>query len=417
MKKLLFAMVFLAVSGVVAWQVYVRLTEEKKDPSQRRGGGETVAVELAPVRTAAVRDVMEFTGTLEARSRFTVSPKVGGRLKKLHADIGMQVENGKLIAEIDDEEYLLRVAQAEAELEVAQANVDESSSALDTARREFERIEALQAKKIASESELDAASAQYKARAAKDKVARAQVTQRKAALDAERVRLSDTKIKSIWESGDDGLRVVGERFIHEGAMIVPNSPLVSIIDIRIILAVVFAAERNYPLFKPGLKTTVYTDAFPGRPFEGKVARVSPVLQENTRKARVELEIPNPDLLLKPGMFVRAEVEIASRENATVVPVASVVRRDGKEGVFLADMENKKAAFVALNLGIRQQDVVEVLSPPVSGMVVVLGQHLLRDGSTIMLPGRNGKDSGDRKPGPGGGGPPGRGPRGGGGGGR
>jgi multidrug efflux pump subunit AcrA (membrane-fusion protein) len=88
--------------------------------------------------------------------------------------------------------------------------------------------------------------------------------------------------------------------------------------------------------------------------------------------------------LKPGMFVRVRIQFDERENATVVPATSLVKRNGAQGVFLADLSEKKARFVPVTVGITGGGEVEVLDPPISGSIVALGQHLLEDGASIIV---------------------------------
>ncbi len=113
---------------------------------------------------------------------------------------------------------------------------------------------------------------------------------------------------------------------------------------------------------------------------------SPLLKETSRQARAEIEISNPDILLKPGMFVRVRIEFDRHDNATVIPVSSLVNRDGRQGVFLADPKEMKAVFVPVTVGLVSGDLAEILDPPLTGSIVTMGQHLLEDGGSIILPG-------------------------------
>ncbi len=210
------------------------------------------------------------------------------------------------------------------------------------------------------------------------------MAQKEAALRAVEVRLSYSKIQASWEDGDEQ-RIVGERFVDEGAMLKANDPIVSILDIHSLTAVIHVIERDYSKVRPGQETIVTTDAFPGKSFTGRVVRVAPLLKETSREARVEIEIPNPDGDLKPGMFVRVEIEFEKRSEATVVPPSALVKRNSSQGVFLADTENMKARFVPITLGIVNGELAEVIRPALSGQVVVLGHHLLEDGGAIILP--------------------------------
>jgi RND family efflux transporter MFP subunit len=369
--------------SLLGWQIYQKLQIAGTGQVRNRRAV-AVPVETARIKQTTIRDVGAFTGTLSPRSQFIVAPKIAGQLEKLYVDIGETVKNNQLIAVLDDDEYVQQVDQARAELEVARAVIEESRSALNIAKRELERARALRQKKIASESELDSAEAQFKAQSAKYKVAMAQLAQRAAALEAARVRLSYTKIDVSYDGGG-GHWVVGERFVDEGAMLAPNASIVSVLDIASMVAVVFVVERDYSKVHVSQEALVTTDAFPQKRFYGKIVRVAPLLKETSRQARIEIDIPNPEAMLKPGMFVRVEIEFGRHEATTVIPQNALVKRDSQQGVFLVDSQNMTARFVPVTLGIVNADLVEVVRPPLSGVVVTLGSHLLEDGSAILLP--------------------------------
>ncbi len=383
MKKVIALVLILAVAGLIGWRVHKKLSASAKGFDRRRGSA-AVAVEVTPVQKSTIRDVGVFTGTLLPKSQFIVAPKITGRLERLLVHIGDRVKRGDPIALLDDDEYFQQVEQARAELEVASANVEDCLSALNVAEREFDRVRTLREKKIASESELDIAQARYNAQEAKYRVALAQVAEKEAALNAAQVRFSYTQIQALWEDGDE-LRVVGERFVDEGEMLKPNAPIVSILEINPLTAVIHVIERDYSQVQVGQEAVMTTDAVPDTTFKGKIVRVAPLLRETSRQARVEIEVPNPEGLLKPGMFIRAEIEFARHENATVVPVAALVKRGGLQGVFLADREKMKAHFVPVRLGIINIAQAEVVEPLLTGAVVTMGQHLLEDRSSIILP--------------------------------
>jgi len=385
MKKFFIAVIILTGLGFLGWQIYQKVTDSRKDfVRQRRNAA--VAVEVVPVQKAPIREIGSYTGSLYPLTEFVLAPKIAGRLEKIFVDIGDTVKGGQLVAVLDDDEYRQEVSQVQAELEVARANLQERQNTLENAKREQERTIALRKKKIASESELDAADSEYKIQKAKLRVAIAQVSQQEAALKMANVRLSYTRIK-VAENNRSEYRVVGERFVDEGAMISPNKPIVSILDIGKLIAVIYVIERDYPKIQPELEAVVSTDAYSGRTFSGKVTRIAPVLKEKSREARVEIEIPNKQGLLKPGMFVRVQIQFGQRENATVVPAAALVKRNGTQGVFMADVQEKKARFVPVTIGIVNGTRAEVLDPAITGAVVTLGHHLLEDGAAIILPDR------------------------------
>lgn len=385
MKKYFAAIVILAGLGFLGWQIYQKASDSGKG-FERQRQNVPVAVEVVLVKKASIREVGKFTGSLYPFSEFILAPKISGRLEKILVNIGDTVKGGQLVAVLDDDEYLQQVSLARAELEVARANLQERKSTIENAKREYERTVALRKKKIASESQLDAAESEFKTKQAKLKVAIAQVSQKEAALNIAKVRLSYARIK-VTKNNNSGYKVVGERFVDEGAMLAPNTPIVSIIDIEKLIAAIHVIGRDYPKIQAGQEAVISTDAFSGYTFKGKVIRIAPILKEKSREARVEIEIPNVQKLLKPGMFVRVQIQFDEHENATVVPAAALVKRNGIQGVFIADLQGKKARFVPVIVGILNSAQAEVLNPPITGVVVTLGHHLLEEGSSIILPGK------------------------------
>ena len=383
MNKFILAVLAFTVVAVAAWQAYQRISSSAQKRS-RAVGGIAVAVETQPIRKGVIGDMSVFSGSLVPKSQFVVAPKVTGWLRELLVNVGDTVRQKQVIAILDDEEFTQQVEQARAELQVAKANAENCSSDLDLAQREYERAEALREKQIASASELDESKASLNACQMRLKVSLAQVAQKEAALKAADLRLSYTRVQAFWENGDE-TRAVGERFVDEGALLQVNQPIVSILENNPLTAVVYVVERDYPKVKVGQHAVVSTDAYPDRTFAGSIMRIAPLLKESSRQARVEMEIPNSDHLLKPGMFVRAQVEFASHDNATLIPLAALVRRNDKQGVFIAEPNTHKARFVPVTVGIIDGELVEVLEPEISGLVVTMGNHLLEDGSDITLP--------------------------------
>lgn len=452
MKKAFGLLVLLAAAGALGWQVYRKVSAAQKE-RRRPPGRVAVAVEIARIRRTTIRNIERFTGTLQARSQFYIAPKVGGRLEKLLVDVADSVKRGDLVAVLEAEEHVQdvdqaqaavevakanaeeihlvaavdgheraqKVAQCRAELGIAKANVAESESTLNVAKREFERAQTLRGKTILSESELDAAEARYKvaqakqqvalaqvaekeaalkaaevwlsvtqksARAAELKLAKAQVAQKEAALKAAKARLAYTQIKVSWDDGAEE-RLIAERFVDVGAMLKANEPIASVIDIKALKAVVHVTERDYGKVRADQAVDLTTDAMAGRTFPGRIVRVAPLLKEASRQARVEIEVANPEGVLKPGMFIRARINLGTREGAAVVPRSAIVRRNGRRGVFVADKKALTAHFVAVTPGFVEGDLIELVDPPkalANAWVVTLGHHLLEDGAAISLPG-------------------------------
>jgi len=366
----------------LVWQIIARLPGGGQQGGPR---GAAVAVEIAAVERGGIRDIGTFSGTLIPKSYFTIVPKISGRIKELYVDIGDRLTRGELVAVLEDEEYQQQVIQAGADLGVAQANLDEARSAKEMAQKEFDRAKALHAKGILSDAEIEAAQSAFSTRDARYKVTVAQIANQQAALETAKVRLSYTRIRAAWETGGD-VRYVGERFVNPGAMLSSNTAILSVIELHPITAVIHVTEKDYFRLKTEQLVVITSSAFAGREFQGRVSRVAPLLKETSREARVEIGVDNADGTLKPGMFVNARIEFANKTGATIVPTSALVNRGALQGLFLADLEAKKAVFQPATVGIVEGDRAEIIEPAqLAGYVVTLGHHLLENGTALILP--------------------------------
>jgi len=394
MKKALVILVAVAFLAALGWKIRREMSGKPEDGMRKAMRPVPVAVE--PVRRQTVRNVAEFTGSLLPRAQFVVAPKVQGRLEQLRVNMGDSVTNGQLVAVLDGAEYAQLVAQAKADLEVSRATLAERRSALAMARREYERARQLREQKVTSDAQLDEAEARWKAAQAVLDVAEAQIRRNEAALKAAEIRLSYTLVSAAWEDGEGNARKIAERFVDEGALLKPNDAIVSVVDLSVVKAEVFVIERDFPLVAVGQDAAIATDAYPGRSFPGRIARRAPVLREESRQARIEIEVPNPDGMLAPGMFVKVFVKLEEHAGATVVPASAVVKRGGVAGVF--QPAGSTARFVPVRPGIVEGACVEIESPPLEGSVITIGNHLLEDGMAVALPAVSGNQAGSGTPG-------------------
>jgi RND family efflux transporter MFP subunit len=372
----------LAVGALVAQRLLAAPTE-----AQQARAPLAAPVEVAPVERGPIEIRRVFSGSLAPTERTTIAPKVAGRIISLPVDLADTVERGQVVARLDDAEFEQVAAQAEAELAVAKAGLVEATNGADIAKRELDRVTALHERGIASDSQLDTARAQHLSAESAVAVARAQVTRAEAALETARIRLGYSTIRAEWEGGSD-TRIVSERYVEEGETVSANTALLSIIKLDPIEAVIFATERDYALLSPDQPVTLTTDAYPGRRWEGRVARVSPIFREGSRQARIEVVADNDDGLLKPGMFVRVEAILGRQEEATIVPVEALAERDGRTVLFLLDPDESVVRMTPVEVGIREGGRVQILTEGISGTVVTLGQQLVSDGSAVTIPERN-----------------------------
>ncbi|KAA3632442.1 MAG: efflux RND transporter periplasmic adaptor subunit [Proteobacteria bacterium] len=375
--------VALSVAGIVGWQVYERLQQIGIEGPRRENVMRKIPIEAEPVTRGPIERLRSFTGTLDAFAEFVVAPKVSGRVEEITVDLSDTVTRGQVVARMDNGEYVQALTQAEADLAVARANLAEAESLMQISERELARIETLRQRGVSSESERDAAKANELARAAHVEVTRAQVTRARAAVETARIRLGYSEVTAGWRGGSDS-RVVAERYVDEGDTVAANAPLLRIVELDPIVAVFYVTERDYGLLAVGQAVTLRTDAYPGETFAGEIARISPVFRENARQARVEMRADNPDIRLKPGMFVRASVRLERVADAVIVPERALTVRDGREGVFTVAADGATVIWRPVETGIREGDRVEVKGAALDGLVVTLGQQLLSDGAEVSV---------------------------------
>lgn len=383
--KILLTLVVLLGGGVLAVLIRDRLREQGSEPDR-------VEVHLpAPVEVASLSrgELVQrriISGTLEASAEFMVAPKVSGRVVLLNVDISDRIALGQTVARLDDAEHQQAVAQAEADLAVANAQLVEASGALEIAERNRKRVQSLLDRDMVSELEVDTVLADHVARTAQVAVAKARVTRAEAAVEAERIRLGYTRVVADWGDGD-AERLVAERYVDAGETVSANAPLFRVIELDPVIGVVFVPERDYARLRPEQPVTLQTDAYPDRSFPGVIARIAPIFRESTRQARVELRIDNPGQELRPGMFIRATIELARVADALIVPYDAFTEREGVSGVFVVTPDGRAVRWCPARIGIREGERVQLIAAgdlEPDARVVTLGQHLVDDGSPISL---------------------------------
>ena len=382
-RHIAWALLLLTLAGLghLGHQRYMAIGTDK---GGKKKTARAIPVLVEPIRHEAIEARRTFSGTLEARVELAVAPKVAGRVTWIRAQLADTVTRGQVVAELDNAEHLQAVAQARAEVAVAQANLAEARIVLANADRDLERARRLRGQGVSTEVQLDAALANREARKAQLEVAHAQVTRAQALLEAANIRLGYTRVAADWSGGADR-RQVAERLVEAGQTVAANTPLLRLVELDPLTGVVFVTEKDYPRLRPGQTLTLRADAYPDRTFPGRIERIAPVFRQATRQARVELIVDNPGTPLKPGMFIRATVVLERLEEATIVPVQALSRRAESDGLFVLSGDGATVAWRPVTVGIRQGERVQVRGDGLSGRVVTLGQQLLDDGVAVSLP--------------------------------
>ena len=368
----------------------------------RGGTRPPMPVETAPVTRGAVAERATIVGTLIGAATVEAVPKVNGRLQEVNVRLGDPVRRGQAIAKVEDREIREQVNQAEAAFKVSDATIRQREADLKLAQTNLDRNKSLLERQLLPRQTYDDTEARYQAAVAQLDLARAQHSQSKARLDELQINLANTVISSPV----DGF--IGKRYLDPGAAVSPNAPVASVVDIRTVRMVANVVEKDVRRLTVGMQAQVQVDAFPGEKFVGRVSRLAPVFDPQTRTAEMEIEVPNQSYRLKPGMYARVELTLDSRPNALTLPRAAIVELEGKTGIFVASgpapasnaaqspggAPALTARFVPVVLGIREEEKVEVTAGVTEGMrVITTGALALKDGDRIVMSG-GGRRGGD-----------------------
>lgn len=382
-SRLSFALILLMTAGAC-------LTQTASSQQQRPGGGgpggrggarPAMTVEAVPIATRMMQEIRTLTGSTAALTQFSVSSEAAGQLRQLSVDVGSVVRSGQTIARLDDDDARQQLAQIQADMGVTRAQQQELQISIDLAERELDRTATLFSRKLVAESELDQARASLETSRARLNVTAAQLRQQETSMQQAKLTLGDRQVVARWPNQHP--MVVTRKLVEAGATVGANTPLVELADLTIIRVLTPVTEADYARVKSGQSVRLRTDAYPGRVFEGRIARLAPALNPNTRTAEAEIQVVNSGSLLKPGMFMKAELILQTKSQARTVPLEAVIdREDMPKGLFL--VEQGKARFVEVTTGIENEKYIEILTPQVTGQVVTLGNHQIKDGGAIKL---------------------------------
>jgi len=371
-----------AVIAIVTARILSTSQGAKGASSQGAGRGAPVAVETAKMSTRSMTDIREFSGAVKASYTYVVSAKVPGRLLNIYKRIGDEVKSNEIIAKIDDTEYRNALDEAQTQVRVSKASLDESKAQLNHTERELERARGLLEKGIVSKAEFDGLSTQFETQKSRSELAEAQLEQRQVVLSQARTNFEYTQVRAA-KAG-----FVAQRHIDGGTLLSTGSAVVTIVGIDTVFVELAVTEKDYRSINQGKKAAVTTSAVPGKSFEGEVFRVAPFFQSASRTAAVEIALKNDSHLLMPGMSARINIVLESDENAKVVPSAALVEKDGVNAIFVVD-DSLTAKFIPVTVGINDGKYAQILSPTdIEGQIVTLGQHLLRDGSKVIIHEKN-----------------------------
>jgi membrane fusion protein (multidrug efflux system) len=351
-----------SVGALVACAALLALAGCKGESKAPVAAGRPVVAK--PVVAATIEERIEATGQLVAKSEAQIAAEVGGQVTQIRVDEGGPVDAGTVVLEIDPERRRL-------ELDSARAKQAEAEAALAEGERTLARFLALSKQQAASAAKLDGARTEVALGRARADAARAQVGV------AERA-LRDASVVAPFAG------FVARRLVSRGEYVSPAKPLFDLVSLDPIEIELSVAEVDSSRVRVGSPIDVRVSPFPDEVFSARVSVVSPVIDTRSRTLRVKGELANADGRLKPGLFARADLGVATRDDVPMVPEEAVLQRADGAVVFRL-VDGATARRIVVGTGVQRGGQIEVTRGLAAGdLVVVRGHADLVDGAAVQL---------------------------------
>ena len=351
----------------------------------------SVPVEVAVARRGEISASILSTANLTARREVAVAAQTEGLVRELPAEEGDFVQAGQLLCRLDDTEARIRLqsarqklAQAKLQLEKAGILGEKSDVQVANTREEYERYSQLYADRLVSEREvaqvryrLDELEHDLRASTSDTRELTHRVEELESEIEQFQLEISRTRVEAPFSG------YITQRVVDVGQTVRSQDTLFQLGDFSPLQAEVFLSERDAAAITVGQDAAVYSGVEAGVGIEGRVARISPVVDRSTGTVKVTIELSRGNELFKPGAFVRVEIRTDTREGSVLIPKRAIVEEDGDRFVFVA--EENTVQRVRIELGYQNAGDVEILRGVSAGdSVVVAGQGGLKDGSRIRL---------------------------------
>ncbi|MEO6246876.1 MAG: efflux RND transporter periplasmic adaptor subunit [Opitutaceae bacterium] len=314
-------------------------------------------VSVVNARRGDIHRFVSLPGGVRANQQVTLHAKVAGYLKSIAVDRGDTVQAGQLLAEIEVPEVVAERARREAELRVAKIELDRLKAARE------------KAPDLITPQTTDTAEG-------KVAIAQAALAQSDALLQFARITAPFAGFVTM-------------RYVDTGAFVpaaaagggASAAAIVTVMDFSTVRGMVAVPEIESARVKVGQPVVLTTDALPGRVFKGVVSRQSGALDEATRALQVEADFPNPDLVLRPGMYATLKMGVELHTGALLVPAAAVVRE--KAAAFVFTLADGKATRVGVKAGFNDGANVEILEGIAeNARVLIPGKVALVSGQAV-----------------------------------
>lgn len=340
---LLLSVGFLALSNNACTSETQSKNTEDKDSTA------AIPVEISEATRGTISAYYSTTATLEAEEEAMVVAKVRGIVEEIEVEEGDFVKKGQVLARLDDEQLQIEAERAKA--------------TMDRLYNDYQRNQELYEKNLISAEQFENSKFEY--------------ASQKSAYELAQLNLKYSTIQAPING------VISERLIKVGNMVNTDQEIFRITDFDPLLAILHVPEHEMSKLKKNQSAYIQVDAIQGESFEGKLLRISPVVNPETGTFKVTVAVNDVTKRLKPGMFGRVRIVYDTRENALMIPKDAVMSEDGYNSVYqikdnLAYRKNIETGYVnGTNI-----EVTDGLA--VGDQVVTIGQSSLQDSALVEI---------------------------------
>jgi len=303
--------------------------EAKPAPVLELASADIAAIDARPLSVG-----LPLSGSLIPVSQATVKSKVSGQVQEAALREGVSVQEGQVLARLDQADLKARLAQQQAMLEEAQAR-------LSMAQKNEYNAKALLSQKFISQTSFDTTANAVE-------LARANVKSASAMVELGRIALNDSVIRAPISG------IISKRHVQAGDKVAPDMPVYTIVGLQELTLEAQVPTTDIPRVKIGQEVSFRVDGFAKREFSGKVARINPTTEAGSRAMLVYISVPNADGVLRGGMFAKGNITTERTKEAPMVPLAALREEAGKQVVYL--VSNGIVVSQPVSLGLRSEDV-------------------------------------------------------------
>lgn len=346
---------------ILAFGVFKSGAWQKSEAIQETPAQVVVTQQVAKVK---LEKSLALTGDVQAGREAVINPEVAGKVLQVAVENGDAVTAGQTLIALENQTFAHTVA-------VNQATLQKAEAALSTAQANYRRFAELHKQGAVADKDFEDIQTALQ-------VAEADVSSAKAALAMAQRALQDSTITSPING------LVADRQVNLGAMVSPQGdPLMTVQDISSVYVVVNIEQKDLASVRLGARAKVSVEAYGQQEFQGVVENINPVANQGARVFATKIKVANPEHLLKPGMFAKAQIKMGTAEDVVAVPQSALTSKQGMYFVFLPEGDRVKRQQVEIGQVIDQ--LVEIKSGlQENDQVVITNVNKLKDQDKVKI---------------------------------